>query len=208
LTFERFAMILELNRAVDEIQRTQLAEAIHTPERSSARMRTYSPFFQTLYDETAPVGSLGRGTHYSVCRATVFHDEHQRRLVNGAQFVDFAVIWDEDHDERVFQPIERLYRSGDLPSFIMFGERKAMFFCNVAGRFSGERLPAAKAAVAAACENVSGDHWTSHISFERSGVRIIDADERSVDLYLKTINMLWKLGLKNIVEPKQPEPDI
>lgn len=171
-------------------------------------MRTYSPFFQTLYDEIAPVGSLGRGTHYSVFRATVFHDEFAEPL-DTAKFLDFAVIWDEDHDERVLLPIERLYRSGDLSSFIMFGERKAMFFCNVAGRFNGVRLPAAKGAVAAACENVSGDSWTGHISFgERAGAGgIIDDGERSVELYLNTINMLWKLGLKDIVEPETAEPD-
>jgi hypothetical protein len=70
-------------------------------------------------------------------------------------------------------------------------------------------LPAAKAAVAAACANVDGDDWSSHISFgERAGGGIINADERSVELYLNTINMLWTLGLKDIVEPEPPEPDI
>ena len=87
-------------------------------------MHTYSPFFQTLHDEVYPLGSfLGRNTHYSILRATVFHDEHGRPLADGAQFADFAVIWDGSHDERVIQPIERLYRSGDLSSFIMFGAR-------------------------------------------------------------------------------------
>ena len=171
-------------------------------------MRTYSPFFQTVHDEIAPVGSLGRGTHYSVFRATVFHDEFAEPLET-AKFLDFAVIWDEDHDERVLLPIERLYRSGDLSSFIMFGERKAMFFCNVAGRFNGLRLPAAKAAVAVACKDVSGDHWTGHLSFDEfsRGRDIIADDERRVELYLNTINMLWQLGLKNIVEPETEEPD-
>jgi hypothetical protein len=169
-------------------------------------MRTYSPFFQTLHDEIAPVGSLGRGTHYSVFRATAFHDEFAKPL-EAAKFLDFAVIWDEDHDERVLLPIERLYRSGDLSSFIMFGERKGMFFCRVAPRFNGVRLPAAEKAVAAACENVGGDHWTGHISFVERGGGIINDDERSVELYLNTIKMLWTLGLKDIVEPETPEQD-
>lgn len=171
-------------------------------------MRTYSPFFHTLHDETAPVGSLGRGTHYSVFRATVFHDEFAEPLET-AKFLDFAVIWDEDHDERVLLPIERLYRSGGLSSFIMFGERKGMFFCHVSPRFNGVRLPTAEATVAAACVNVGGDHWSGHISFAaRSGGGIINADERSVELYLKTINMLWQLGPKDIVEEDPPEQDI
>lgn len=169
-------------------------------------MRKYSHFFQTLHDETDPVGSLGRGTHYSVFRATVFHDEFAKPL-EAAKFLDFAVIWDEDHDERVLLPIDRLYRSGDLSSFIMFGERKGMFFCNVAPRFNGVRLPVAERAVAAACDNVDGDHWPINISFgQPGGGGIISASERSVELYLDTINMLWNLGLKDIVEPEPPEP--
>jgi hypothetical protein len=190
---------------VDEIQRIQPAEASKLPK-GAAHMRKYSHFFQTLHDEEGPVGSLGRGTHYSVLRATVFHDAFARRLPRGA-FLDFAIIWDEDHDDRVIQPIERLYRSGNLSSFTVFGERKGMLFCEVAPNFNGERLPAAEEAVAAVCENVGGDDWTGHISFgQRAGHGIVDADEHSAKLYLDTINMLWKLGLKDIVEPKPPEP--
>ena len=63
-------------------------------------MRTYSPFFQTVHNEVAPVGSLGRGTHYSILRATVFHDEFAKPLEK-AKFLDFAVIWDEDHENLI-----------------------------------------------------------------------------------------------------------
>jgi hypothetical protein len=35
-----------------------------------------------------------------------FHDEDRMPLLGGAMLQDIAVIWDEDHDERVFQPIE------------------------------------------------------------------------------------------------------
>jgi hypothetical protein len=167
-------------------------------------MRAYSPFFQTLYDETAPVGSLGRGTHYSVLRATVFHDALAEPLKE-ARFLDFAVVWDEDHDERVLLPIERLYRSGDLSSFIIYGERKGTLFCCAAPRLNGVHLPAAEGAVALACRDVGGDQWSGHISFsERGGGGIINDDERSVGLYLDTIKMLWRLGLKEI-EPKKPQ---
>ena len=170
-------------------------------------MRAYSPFFQTLYDETAPVGSLG--THYSILRATVFHDEFAKPLEK-AKFLDFAIIWDEDHDDRVIVPIERLYRTGDLSSFIIFGERKGMLFCHVAGRFNGLRLPSAQAAVAAACTNIVGDYWTNEISFAGMdrGRGIISADERSVGLYLETIKMLWRPGLKEIIEPETPEQEM
>ncbi|MBR0868529.1 hypothetical protein ACFLEY_05295 [Bradyrhizobium sp. YCK136] len=170
-------------------------------------MRTYSPFFQTLYDETTPVGSLGRGTHYSVFRATVFHDESRMPLQGGARFHDFAVIWDEDHDERVFQPIERLYRSGDLPSFIIFGERKGMFFGLVAPRFVAGRRAGAEAALRRSCQDVGGDAWSTQLGSEHDpgGVGIINAEEKKVVLYLSTINMLWALGPKDIVEQETPD---
>jgi hypothetical protein len=74
-------------------------------------MQTYSDFFKTLHDETSPTGYLGRGTHHSVLRALVFHDPMGKPLPEG-QFADFAVIWDEDHDTRVMEPIEEIYRRG------------------------------------------------------------------------------------------------
>jgi hypothetical protein len=89
-------------------------------------MQTYSDFFKTLHDETSPTGYLGRGTHYSVLRAVVFHDPMGKPLPEG-QFADFAVIWDEDHDTRVMEPIEEIYRRGMLSSFLMFGEHKGSF---------------------------------------------------------------------------------
>jgi hypothetical protein len=89
-------------------------------------MQTYSDFFKTLHDETNPTGYLGRGTHYSVLRAVVFHDPIGTPLPEG-DFTDFAVVWDEDHDLRVIEPIEEIYRRGLLSSFLIFGERKGSF---------------------------------------------------------------------------------
>ena len=89
-------------------------------------MQKYSDFFKTLHDETGPTGYLGQGTHYSVLRAVVFHDPLGKILPEG-QFADFAVIWDGDHDIRVMEPIEEIYRRGLLPSFTTFGEHKGFF---------------------------------------------------------------------------------
>jgi hypothetical protein len=98
-------------------------------------MRTYFPFFKTLHDEQGPIGNLGRGTHYSVLRAVVFHDPKGKVLSEG-QFTDFAVIWDEDHDSRVMDPIEEIYRRGLLSSFQMFGERKGAFTAILSNQIS------------------------------------------------------------------------
>jgi hypothetical protein len=89
-------------------------------------MQACFDFFQTLHDETSPTGHLGRGTHYSVLRAVVFHDPMGKPL-SQSELTDFAVIWDEDHDVRVVEPIEAIYRRGLLSSFLMFGERKGSF---------------------------------------------------------------------------------
>ena len=62
-------------------------------------MRKYSDFFKTLHDEQAPTGTLGRGTHYSILRAVAFGDS-EGKMLGSARFADFAVIWDEDHDDR------------------------------------------------------------------------------------------------------------
>src|SRR4051812_20247485 len=84
--------------------------AAAAPERG-AFMQKYSEFFQTLHDEQAPVGYLGRGTHYSILRAVVFSDSLAKPLFD-ARFLDFAVIWDEDHDARIIEPIQKLYFAG------------------------------------------------------------------------------------------------
>src|SRR5262245_36988079 len=88
--------------------------------RKERAMQTYSDFFKTLHDERSPTGYLGRGTHCSILRAVVFHDEHETPLPSG-EFTDFAVIWDEDHDVRVIESIEKIYRLGLLPCFLMLG---------------------------------------------------------------------------------------
>src|SRR5262245_22614187 len=84
---------------------------------------TYSPFFDVLYDQKTPVGEFLRGTHYSVLRAAVWQDCALKPLKR-AQLLDFAVIWDEDHDERVIEVIERMYFGGLLSPVLFIGERK------------------------------------------------------------------------------------
>ena len=84
---------------------------------------SYSSFFQTLYDETRPVGNFGRGTHYSVLRVPMWQDELLNPLPQGA-LLDFAVLWDEDHDERVVPAIEEICFAGLMGPVRFIGERK------------------------------------------------------------------------------------
>ena len=88
----------------------------------------YSTLFCCLYNESAPIGSIGRGCHYSVFRSVEWLDV-TRSPLELPEMHDFAVIWDEDHDTRVINVIERIYLSGLLSPIQFVGERKG-FFCS------------------------------------------------------------------------------
>jgi hypothetical protein len=173
-------------------------------------MHTYSPFFQTLYDEQEPVGTLGRGTHYSVLRAIVFHDEKGSPLAGtryknaNAQFHDFAVIWDEDHDIRVIEAIEKIYVAGLLPFFPFIGERKAML---TGLAFSDSEILRSFAAtqLQEICNDIYNDCWVSEVGVFDQPSGIIASGHENVLLYLSNIKMLWNLGLKEVTYNSPPQ---
>jgi len=177
-------------------------------------MHTYSPFFQTLYNEQKPVGSLGRGTHYSILRAVVFHGEDGQPIPSAlsrnarSKYHDFAIIWDEDHDTRVISVIEKIYQNGLLPYFSFFGERKACFTALLYSEQKSISQPN-EMAVKILCEevidNAYNDVWYSSLGTLIDPQGLIDAKDDDVTLYLKNINMLWKLGSKDIVDNSLPQ---
>lgn len=166
-------------------------------------MKTYSPYFQTLHDETKPTGRLGRGTHYSVLRAVVWHDE-MRQPLNNAHILDFAIIWDEDHDERVISAAEDLYVRGWLSSAVFIGERKASFSFllsnELQSRLSTEDFDDWYANLANLMESYEDDPWYAYLGYlsTENEVMIINDELEKVRLYLSTIDMLWGLGVKPI----------
>ncbi len=172
---------------------------------------TYSSLFSTLYDEQNPVGNLGRGTHYSVLRSVEWLDV-TRRPLEKPQIHDFAVIWDEDHDIRVIEAAEALYMNGLLSPVQFIGERKGTLTVLVASRFwfdAGiiENLQEYIEQVEAIVSKLpNGDYWPTEVGmFDRSPVQghqfepkwIIDDDAHRVEIYLKNVDSLWKLGTKN-----------
>lgn len=158
-------------------------------------MRKYSDFFQTLHDENPPGHSFGRGTHHSILRAVVFGDSEGNMLGN-ARFADFAVIWDEDHDERVIEPIEKIYFAGLLHHFLMFGERKGGFTAIAAD--DAPRRALLQSRLDAITQHLAiGDSWPSQVvGLNDPGNPIISASDPKVSLYLSNLIMLWELGLK------------
>jgi hypothetical protein len=162
-------------------------------------MRKYSEFFRTLHDEQAPTGNLGRGTHYSILRAVVFNDSQGNPLPE-ASFADFAVIWDEDHDERVIEAIEKIYFAGLLSNFLMFGERKGIFTAILTGDASHwARQATLDPQLHQITQHLdSQDSWVAQafwLDYPAKNPLINDIAEK-VNLYLKNLMMLWELGLK------------
>lgn len=169
--------------------------------------RHYSDYFTTIYDEAAPVGHLGRGAHYSVMRYASWHDVDCSCL-DRPQTHDFAVIWDEDHDTRIFYAIEKILQAGLLAPIQFIGERKAFLSVVVASRFyyTGSQTDQVdyENALQKIASDVDGDHWNLQIGFfDKAGPDhqtqmpgMIACDDAAEDVYLRNIDNLWKLGTK------------
>ena len=161
-------------------------------------MRQYSPFFQTLYDELAPVGQLGRGTHYSVLRCVVWQDE-TRMPIPIASALDFAIVWDEDHDERVVDLAIELYVNGLLSPAIFLGERKGSFSLLLdvhTESAMGVGFLAYQTEVDALSQS-GNDPWAANVgSYCNDEGNIINDDVTSIRIYLENIKRLWRLGVK------------
>ncbi|WP_203250055.1 hypothetical protein [Cysteiniphilum marinum] len=156
-------------------------------------MKNYSHFFQTIYDESEPAGSLGRGTHYSILRAVVFTENKE------SFFHDFAVIWDEDHDERVIFLIEHLYYKNLLHHFTIIGERKgSVSLINSRIDTISQNIELAQKETEEV--TVDGDWWSVNIDTIKEPVCIINDSKDKVQVYLKNIDNLWSLGRKEIAE--------
>ncbi|QQR39463.1 hypothetical protein [Devosia rhizoryzae] len=175
----------------------------------------YSTLFSCLHDEPDFVGSLGRGTHYSVLRSVEWLDVIREPLLT-PQIHDFAVIWDEDHDTRVISAIERIYMAGLLSPVQFVGERKGLLSVILASRFffhgDGGALEQYRKAVSEIASNLGFDSWTSEIgTFDRQlgsphqtdPVGIINDTDEKVETYLRNIDNLWGLGTRNF----EPERD-
>lgn len=174
----------------------------------------YSNLFHTVYDEKQPVGNLGRGTHYSILSAPQWLNIYQE-LLPKVWIQKFGIIWDEDHDNRVIEVIEKAYSEMIFYPVLFIGERKAMLtiIVNVTFfEFLQNNQKFMKSFIdkwVHICSNVGGgDVWSFNISagFEKSfesvdefyrfshGSPIIHDISEKVSTYLRNINNIWSLG--------------
>lgn len=160
-------------------------------------MKRYSHMFSTLHDEDKPVAPLGRGTHYSVLRAVIWDPDPKAP----PYYHDFAVLWDEDHDDRVIWTVEQLYIRRMLSPILMIGERKGSITA-----LTERPMPASfeKQLEDITQENPSDPFCGSIGTLDEPNGIINDARERVVP-YLKGIHALWQLGRASIVKPPAPE---
>jgi hypothetical protein len=140
---------------------------------------------------------FGRGTHYSVFRAVSWHDSSLNPLPNG-EFLDFAIIWEEDHDTRVMTVVETMYFDGLLAPVRFVGERKGGLIVLVAPeKEAAWDLLSYKERVESAVRRSNlDDWWNVTVAYFGTESSIIGAPPEKVAVYLKNIDNLWNLGTK------------
>lgn len=158
-------------------------------------MQQYSQFFTTIHDEDRPVGTLGRGTHYSIARVV-------RPSRSSPRFHDFAIVWDEDHDLRVIWIVEQLIAVGTtLDEVVAIGERKGSITVLTREQPSG-KLESEMDEILARLPSDSFGLTLERLD-EATGM-IINADNSKVRAYLAGIDALWNLGGKPAVFDTEP----
>lgn len=166
----------------------------------------YSKLFNTLYDETGPVGLLGRGTHYSVLSAAQWAD-NRRKMLHIPEIQRVAIIWDEDHDTRIIQVIEAAYMRGIFAPVLYIGERKAFLTVVVNDEFY-DIIQNDWASYCMAWQDISGethgDFWNLQLVKVSEAANVMIADDNvKVATYLKNIDNLWGLGCR-VYDPPRP----
>jgi hypothetical protein len=129
-------------------------------------------------------------------------------LGNECRALDFAVIWDEDHDVRIIPVIERIYAAGLLSIVTFIGEAKGMLTVILnerAGTRWGDGGMARMSLEYAECVGAD-DPWQVHVGAmgEPDCPLIISADRTQVGLYLQSIGLLWHLGVGASPRPLRP----
>jgi hypothetical protein len=161
--------------------------------RKGVTMKFYSHFFSTVFDQTEGIGTLGRGTHYSILRAVL--------LEPAAKFHDFAVIWDEDHDLRIVWILEQIYAQRLLMPILAIGERKG----GITVLTNGQEQSDYARSLAEIVGRIPSDAFSLEIErFSVASSMIINASDERVRGYLAGIDALWSLGSKACEFSVQP----
>ena len=172
----------------------------------------YSPHLHCIYDEPAPTGQIGRGTHYSVVQALSWRSS-KGELRKQAAVQNVAIIWDEDHDLRIIPCVEALLIAGLLHAISMIGERKGsvtiVFNSMSAAYMNDDQKGAYQEEVTQVINDVVAakheDSWsitfgemTETLCLKSTGYQIfhqslIQDDVQKIETYIRNINYLWDI---------------
>lgn len=155
----------------------------------------YSKFFHTEYDEQSPIGKIGRGAHYSVLSTLQQRDEHLN-FMSESKIQRIGLIWDEDHDDRIIEVLERALVKGILSPVRFIGERKGGVTIIVDKNNAQARHPAFRKTWESICNSVDSDSWAFSIeTIENDTGMIIQTSNDQIKTYLTNIDNLWSIGL-------------
>lgn len=167
--------------------------------------KLYSSLFTTVYDEKEPVGHLGRGTHYSILRATQsLNNSYQPQ--NLLKIQDFCIVWDEDHDTRLIKVIEQLHIKNMLAPVLFIGERKGGVTVILDKQFY-DRQSLLQPFIQQLDEIAQDldDPWCSEAGYmdlcsrEVYSTALVNDTKDKVSVYLNNIDNLWNLGQKDFL---------
>jgi hypothetical protein len=175
-------------------------------------IQQYSPHLRCIYDEPAPTGLIGSGTHYSVVQALCWRS-NKGELRKQAAVQNVAIIWDEDHDLRIIPCVEALLMAGLLHAIAIIGEREGgvtiVFNSLSATQMSEDQKRAYREEVTHVINDVvtskHDDSWGITFgemievpSLAKTGYNIfhrdlIQDDVQKVEKYIRNINHLWDI---------------
>lgn len=160
--------------------------------------RSYSPYFSTIYDQSEPAGSVGRGTHYSILSCAQWCDENMVPYADhSARVQKFAVVWDEDHDQRVIEVIESGYFKGLLGPVKFIGERKGSLTVLVDPAFWEVCNQKAYLEKWQGISSSGDDYWPAYVyafGDPEGEPMIIQDNLKTTSVYLQNIWNQWELG--------------
>ncbi|WP_157078277.1 hypothetical protein [Sphingobium abikonense] len=169
----------------------------------------YSNLFSCLYDQKGSIETNGGNPPYSVFRSTQSRNKAGDTTCE-MTIHDFAVIWDEDHDERVICAIERLHLLGLLWPVVIAFESRGLLTLVLQGDLP---VPENYRSLAHnACNNGLNDVWQTKLAtynrphpfhFQPNQNTLPDFDPDAAS-FVFAIDRQWKLGLreKPLVELK------
>lgn len=167
----------------------------------------YSSIFTCIYDEINLL--LPTYFHYSVFRSYEYRNvcniPVDKPLVH-----DFAVIWDDDHDERVIKAVENIYLAGLLSPIQFIGEHKGQMTIIIAARawFGMEEPEQYVQKLRDSAFKLGDDIWVIRVGyFDRSDrdfnnkhqtdlAQIVGVEQSIEHTHIFNIDDKWKLGTK------------